>query len=318
MPLSEDLEFSLLGRSFRARGVSRSVAAWIRQHWHVIDRERPKHEYDISLHALCAPPARRDGGVVHARLHGGSTIEWRGDANEWWTGDDRAGVRLAVGRSTSRIELWDARASNDDGAMYAALYLAVCEALRASGLVPLHASVIVRDGIATALCGPSGVGKSTTLLRAIDAGWTPLAEDLSWLDAESLELHGWDRGVRLWPEGRARLAGWREAAWDTDADGKLFIPYERLGAALVRQAPLGRVLALRRDDARESGVHALTYRDRVRGLWESIGVPLADLGRDVACRAIAALLSRVEIAGLVIGRAWSPLPDRRALSSEGR
>jgi hypothetical protein len=304
--LRENLDFSLLGRAFRAESVSRPVAAWIRQHWAVAGHELPKHAHDISLQSLRLPPDRLSGGAVHARLHGGSTIEWRGDANEWWTGDDRAGVRLAVDRSTSEIQLWDDRAPNDnasrDDTMYAALYLALCESLRASGLLPLHASVIVREGVATALCGPSGIGKSTTLLRAIDAGWTPLAEDLSWLEPASLDLHGWDRGVRLWPEGRARLAGWREASWDTDADGKLFIPYERLGTDLARRAPLRRMLVLSRDDTRASAVEALASHDMVRVLWESIGVPLTQLGRDVASRAIATLIARVEVARLVIGR----------------
>jgi ABC-type nitrate/sulfonate/bicarbonate transport system ATPase subunit len=59
---------------------------------------------------------------------------------------------------------------------------------------------VVRDGEATALTAQSGTGKTTTLLRLIAAGWTPLAEDLAWLDPDSLTLYGWDRGIRLWQE----------------------------------------------------------------------------------------------------------------------
>jgi hypothetical protein len=221
-----EIAFPLLGRPFRARGMPARLASWLREHWHFPEHAVPPHPYDVSLTRIAAPPRWEAAAPRHVRLHGGRELAWwvegAEDAECWWTGTEEVGLRLELGAAGSRIELWGAGVGGAD--LHAALYLALCESLRASGLLPLHAAVVVRDGRATALCGPSGVGKSTTLLTALHAGWTPLAEDLSWLDPASLTLHGWDRGVRLWPEGRDRLPAYAAASWDTDATGSSSSP----------------------------------------------------------------------------------------------
>lgn len=298
-----EVAFPLLGRPFRARGVPARLAVWLREHWHFPERTVPPHPYDISLTRVAPPPRPAAAPPYRVRLHGGRELEWWAAGAEgaecWWTGVEEAGLRLELRAGGSRIELWGAEGVGAD--LHAALYLALCESLRASGLLPLHAAVVVRDGRATALCGGSGVGKSTALLTAVRDGWTPLAEDLSWLDPVSLTLHGWDRGVRLWPEGRDRLPDYAAAHWETGPDGKLFLPYHRLPAAVRRSAPLARLLALHRDPARPSRVEPLPAREAVRVLWESIGVPLSPSSRDAASRAIPELMERVEMARLWMG-----------------
>jgi hypothetical protein len=298
-----EIAFPLLGRPFRARGMPARLAAWLREHWHFPEHTVPTHPYGITIAPIAPAPRPRSATPRQVRLHGGRELEWWAGGAEgaecWWTGTEEAGLRLELGAAGSRIELWGAEAGGAD--LHAALYLALCESLRASGLLPLHAAVIVRDGRATALCGRSGVGKSTALLTAVRDGWTPLAEDLSWLDPASLALHGWDRGVRLWPEGRDRLPDYAAARWETDADGKLFLPYHRIPAAVQRSAPLARLLALHRDPARPPGIEPLPPREAVRVLWESTGVPLAPSSRDSASRAIAELMGRVEMGRLWLG-----------------
>jgi hypothetical protein len=298
-----EIAFPLLGRPFRARGMPAHLVSWLREHWHFPEHAVPPHPYGISLTRIAAPPRWEAAAPRHVRLHGGRELAWwvegAEDAECWWTGTEEVGLRLELGAAGSRVVLWGAGVGGAD--LHAALYLALCESLRASGLLPLHAAVVVRDGRATALCGPSGVGKSTTLLTALHAGWTPLAEDLSWLDPASLTLHGWDRGVRLWPEGRDRLPAYAAASWDTDADGKLFLPYHRLPTPVQRSAPLARVLALHRDPTRPSAVEPLPPRDAVRVLWESTGVPLSPASRDSAARRIPELMGRIEISRLRLG-----------------
>ena len=81
------------------------------------------------------------------------------------------------------------------------------------GLVCLHASAIVVDGMAIALVGPAGAGKSTTAAAFAARGFSVLAEDVVTLD---------DRGdtffvqpaypcIRLWPASAATLYGSRSA-----------------------------------------------------------------------------------------------------------
>lgn len=146
-----------------------------------------------------------------------------------------AGVAARFNPDGADIRAWGELQSHH----FAALYLALNEALRASGLIPLHAAVVVRKGEATALVAPSGTGKTTTLLRLLAAGWTPLAEDLSWLDPDSLTVYGWDRGIRLWQETIDRfLPHLMDAPWTTDPDGKRFLAYENLGLPGTADAPI--------------------------------------------------------------------------------
>jgi len=81
------------------------------------------------------------------------------------------------------------------------------------GLVCLHASAVVVDGVAVALVGPAGAGKSTTAAAFAARGFSVLAEDVVTLD---------DRGntffvrpaypcIRLWPASAATLYGSRSA-----------------------------------------------------------------------------------------------------------
>lgn len=290
---------SLLGRAFRVTGAPTELARWIDAHWRFDEHALRPVAYDIALDAGSAAPPLARGGEASTRVHGKETLVWHGGGDEWWTGGPDAGVRLECDARSARIASWGWSAPTER--LHAALYLALCETLRASGLVSLHAAVVAREGAATALCGRSGVGKSTTLLGALSRGWSALAEDLSWLDVATLTVYGWDRGVRLWPEGQARLAEHAGAAWDTDADGKRFLPYERLGVARTPLATLDRILVLHRDAALESGVRPLAPRAAVRAWWEAVGVPLTTTATKRGVEATAVVRQRVEFAELVLG-----------------
>jgi hypothetical protein len=183
-----------------------------------------------------------------------------------------------------------------------AVLLALCEAVRASGLMPLHAAVATRGAQAVAFLAPSGTGKSTTLVRAIRAGWTPVAEDFAWLDPETLAVYGWDRGIRLWSEGLALVGGADGERWRAGADGKLFADYGSLGMHAVRYATLTRLALLTRDGERPSRREPLAPREAVRALWEATGVPLAPRVRAWTARQLPRLLAGLRVERLRLGR----------------
>jgi len=70
------------------------------------------------------------------------------------------------------------------------------------GLLPLHASVVGRNGRAVALAGPSGAGKSTLAAVLADKGFDVLADDICIVDAAN--------GADLLPS-TPRLRLWRDA-----------------------------------------------------------------------------------------------------------
>jgi hypothetical protein len=77
------------------------------------------------------------------------------------------------------------------------------------GLLPLHASVIVINGRAVALCGPAAVGKSTLAAVLAAQGHQVVADDIGVVDVRS------NREV-LVPAGCARLQLWRDALAELD------------------------------------------------------------------------------------------------------
>ncbi|HWK90118.1 MAG TPA: hypothetical protein VNP72_08975, partial [Longimicrobium sp.] len=263
------IRFPLLGRTLHADGLPALAEAWLRAWWDFPEHHLPDSGYTIEVRPGGGPTASGDTAAAPPVTLPGMEMPCRalGDAG-WEIGGPDAGVRLSIEGQGSRIEGWGWEAG-----IYPALFAAISEALRASGLIPLHGSGIVRDGGVTALLALSGTGKSSTLVQALRVGWRPVAEDLMWLEPASLTVYGWDRGVHLWPDARARFAGGFEG-WETAADGKLFLPWEALGTAGPASGRLGRIAVLVRDAERDSGWEPLPPRDAVRALWESMGVPL--------------------------------------------
>lgn len=300
------LSFPVLGRSLSAAVGSAELEAWIRAHWWFPEHAPEPHPYEIVVDEAREPPSLETAyRVEEVQLHR-VTLSCRVGDGAWTFGDAAAGVRLRVGAEGSRVLLWGAEG---DGArvVLPALFLALNEAIRASGLVPLHGSVAVRGGEATVFAGRSGVGKSTTLFQAFRAGWEPLAEDFAWLDPASLAVYGWDRGLRLWPEARERFAPDLPAhLFRTDADGKLFLAYDALERPPARTGTLRRIALLERNETRASAWEPLEPRDAVRAWWEAAGVPLHPGTRARLAREIPGFLARTSAARLVLGA--GPLP----------
>ncbi len=232
-----------------------------------------------------------------------STLEMRSADNQFWFGTPESGMRFTHQTNTATLEWWGTEIP------FNALFVGVSEALRLSGLVSLHASIAARDGLATAFLGPSGRGKTTTLLRASIAGWQIIAEDFSWLDPTTMNLYGFDRGLRLLPD-TAEI--FKQHHPNIELTNKIIdkyvVPYEQLG--VKRQAvTLKRLAVLERDPNQTSSWQALSKRDGALALWEANGVPFTTEAQNFISSSIPSLLAKLKLERLVLGQGELPLGD---------
>ena len=228
-------------------------------------------------------------------------LEMRSLENEFWFGTPESGMRFAFDDNISKLEWWG------NEIPYNALFIGICEGLRLSGLVSLHASIAAKNASATAFLGPSGRGKTTTLLRASIAGWQIVAEDFSWLEPQSMQLYGFDRGLRLLPD-TAKI--FKQHHQDIELlemiAGKYVVPYEQLG--VQRQAvKLERIAVLERNPNVPSSWQALPKREGALALWEANGVPFTPEAQNFVSSVIPKLLAKLKLETLVLGQGKLPL-----------
>jgi hypothetical protein len=232
-----------------------------------------------------------------------SRLEMRTREHEFWFGTLQSGMRFTFDLDTATLEWWGQEIP------FNALFIGICEALRLSGLVSLHASIAAINASATAFLGPSGRGKTTTLLRASLAGWQIIAEDFSWLIPETMNLYGFDRGLRLLPDS-AELFKHHHPNIQLKAmiAGKYVVPYEQLG--VERQAVrLERLAVLERNPNATSGWQTLSKREGALALWEANGVPFTPQAQQFVSSVIPSLLARLKLERLVLGQGELPLGE---------
>ncbi|GGQ93249.1 hypothetical protein [Deinococcus ruber] len=182
----------------------------------------------------------------------------------WTLESGRVQVRLEPGGAEVTLPL------NPDSSEAVASHLALTEAGRASGLLPLHAAVLSRNGRAVAVSGASGTGKSTAALRLMAAGWSLVAEDSAWLDPVTRRVAGADQGIRVFESSLHRFAPeWLERASRLDIHGKRWFATERAaGAVLERLYVLGTL-----------PVGILSGAAAVQTWWTITGLPVAAQAR---------------------------------------
>jgi len=294
--LKELTGFSILGRAFRAEGAQQDLIRWLRTYWHYPEHAPPEHHHRIELEVLPVAPGRMgDHGAAQDACLPDRTLRFVRQDRSWELRSGDSGLRFELLPGVSRIESWGVERSPDAESVYRGLYVALSEALRHSGLLPLHAAVAERDGAATAWLAPSGGGKSTTLLHAARAGWHPIAEDLCWLDPESLMAFGWDREVRVWPQTLAQFFPDLVRAASSAAGGKVAIPYQCLGGASPRAAALSRVVILTHDVTESAAQEPVSGSDVVRALWEAAGIPLNEETRTQTATMIRRLIELLPV-----------------------
>ncbi len=310
------VSFRILGRMLSAHGVDAHLATWLARHWDRPHLEVPGHPFVIDLR--CAPrpelpaellqllPERTSGhddGATPRRASGD-------DAHaSVLLGSHEGGAYLELDAARARVQAWGVRGPSPEGRW--PLLLALHEAVRASGLLPLHCAAAVHpdEAGATALLGPSGVGKSTTLLALAQAGWAPVCEDFAWLDPTNGMVHAWDHGLRLRPDALERLGHGSAPTPSDPAAEKQLVAYhdlgERYGVRRCVSAPLRRLVRLVRGDG-PTRWEALPRTHAVPVLWESIGLPLTTPARRQVAAHIAAIVDEAELLNLHLGR--TPVP----------
>ena len=299
-----------LGRRCTVLGATPDEEAWLRRYWEFATPTARRHP--MSLTVRFAHMARREAhlpGRCTISTFSNATVVWRQLGHRRWiAGGNAGGVQLRIDTDEVWIDVWRVDGEETNALVENALFLALCEALRSTGLTPLHASIIARDGEAIALTGPSGAGKSTCLLRALDYGWQPIAEDFAWLDVEAGNVYGWDRGIRLTPEGVGNVpVHWRSRPWQAAEDGKLFLSYESFAPAKPSAARLTRLALVQNEPGDESAWAPLKLRDRVRVLCEAAGVPICPVNRQDFASRVPSLLARIDVSRLIVGSSALPL-----------
>lgn len=119
--------------------------------------------------------------------------------------------------------------------------------LRRHGLLALHASAVVVDGVAAAFLGPRGSGKSTLAAACAAAGFPLLAEDVLALRRDpvawqALPAYG---AIRLWDDSAELVAGDRTLPRLTPTWEKRALDVEAAALPMAgAPVPLGAVLVL--------------------------------------------------------------------------
>jgi hypothetical protein len=313
------IHFQILGRSLRLTGtVEATLEAALRSRWDFPEYEHVAHPFGLEVEILDVPasifPAELQ--ATNLELPAGN-LECRTLETVIWLGDTTVGVRAELFEQRLLIQAWGVQARNVD-----LLHLVIAEGLRASGLISLHASIAAsvtasitasitaRNGLAIAFLGPSGRGKTTTLLRSLEAGFVPVCEDFAWCDPITLEVFGFDRGLRLLPDTATFFEerfGIKPSIWQVD---KWFVPYSSLN--LKRQAvKLAMIALLERQPEHQSGFEALSKRQAALAFWEASGLPLLRTVQDRVSQQIAGMVARLEVRRLVLGQ--GPIPFDQVL-----
>lgn len=122
------------------------------------------------------------------------------------------------------------------------------------GLLPIHASCVVRQGLGVIFCSESGTGKSTLAMACVQRGYQFLADDAVFLrrDRTGLKFTGMPANLRLYPESLPLLLPldieleltFSNRKWKLDVD-----PGQQDHASRVARADPGLIFLLERQGA---------------------------------------------------------------------
>ena len=294
----------ILGRALLVERVTAEVSEYLAAQWFFPDTaDALQSSFGIRLRcADAAVPA----DVLTAESWSGhwGTQHVKVGPNELWIAEGGSAVHVDITRAGASIALHGAPFQG-----WTALHVGISEALTADGLVRLHASAATNGDRTVVFTGPSGRGKSTTLLRALEQGWAAIAEDGCVVEPLSHRLFGFDRSLRLLPDAAASLGGVTPAAADAGGSrAKIEIAFSDLPAH-ASQARLTDIVHLERRPEGPTSWNRLPMAQSVGALFEASGLPSSDLGRDSVSAAFARLAQEVCGWRLVLGDTPPVLAD---------
>jgi hypothetical protein len=294
-----EFEFKLLGRHIQGSSLS-GVVTLIRRLFDFPSHANAlKTDWQIEVWHSQAPIPRLEN-AYQAAVHQGFVNIATLNSSTWITLEENA-VQLELHDTGAKLTLHGSRAG-----LMQCVMVGMIEAIRASGILPMHTSIAARDGIGTAFTGESGRGKTTTLIHSVKAGFSPICEDFAWLEPNSLEVFGCDRGLRCLPDTLERVKSLfpniEPIAFEVD---KHLVPFEQL-APRVWSCRLERLWTLERDLSKPTHLEPLPAAQRVMALYGATGVPLTAQTRALSSLQMASLAKRLEIQRLQIGNTVLP------------
>ena len=316
-----DREF--LGRKIRCSGIDPATQQRINGLWLDSAANAPRDGTPFESAELSITIALRETPTpLHIRNRNAEIGTWGTrhvlvGGDEFWvleSGDAESSAvhgRIEAGGAT--LELHGAPFTG-----WLALFSAFGEAMASSGVLHLHAAALHKDGRTLALLGPSGRGKSTSLLRGIAAGWYPIAEDSCWLDVETLRLLPADGPLRLRAGSVELVRALRPDLVAARLDReRVEIPLEQLGERLVAST-LTDIVRLERSESTRAEWHPLPATRTVMALHESVGIPHTARVGAMHTRAFASIVRRTTNSTLRMGAISSPFPAAPPIEGAGR
>ncbi len=303
------MEFEVLGRTLRAHDLPEDLCVRLRAEWEFPEHTVAPVPYTVEVRGQAVDPAAWAKAGQREVMACNERFSIRTMPEGWWYTDETGEVAGWHGPELTSVQVNLSALHPPSAPLRAALYMMINEALWCSGLMPLHAAAACVDGQGVVFLGPSGRGKSTTLLRAMQAHWTPVAEDLLWYDPATRLIYGWERYVRLLPASVALLPpDMAHGSWRKSSDGKVNIPYGALPGAQIQRGgtPLACLVLLEREPGSPSAVVTATPREVALALWEATGLPLSQRARQFAGQQIASIQGQVQGMKLLLGS--TPLP----------
>lgn len=296
------MHFDILGRSLQTTPLPGAVHDLLQTAWAYPEHVLPAVGYVIDVQYTSPDPLAWQEGAWHTVQTSGGNFPVRLTPAGFYFEDNSGQLSCRHLAHQTSIELHLTDEQTLSPYLEGALYVAMQEALECSGLLAFHGAAASLNGAACAFLGPSGMGKSTTLLRAAQAGWTPVAEDTFWLDPTSTLIYGWERHVRLLPDTQALLAVETGQNWLVSSDGKVNVPYDALpGQGVQRGGVPLRTLAVLSRQPEPAGWYAMTRQQAALALWEALGLPLCQQARQLVAQQIGELLARLPYLRLNLG-----------------
>jgi hypothetical protein len=259
--------------------------------------------WNIEVQQVNVPPPPLENPYTVA-IHAGR-LEVSSSQNRVLLCQEDATVQLEFGDVGTLLTLFGTSSH-----LYPCLMTATIEAMRVSGLLPMHTAIAARGGVGIAFTGESGRGKTTTLLHSMRAGYSPVCEDFAWLEPQSLTVFGTDRGLRCLPDTLVRMQQFfpdaHPVAFEVD---KHLVPFEAL-APRVWRCRLQQVWTLERNLQLPTHLEPLGKAQAVMALYGCFGVPLSGLARNQILAAMGDLIGRLEVQQLQIGSTPLPFHDK--------